>query len=242
MSRPRCPGRDTRYWTPDDAYVIRCPHCGNETEFFKDEPVRRCRSCRKEVRNPRIDLGCAEWCKFAAECLGLMPQSSDLVGSLCQRLVERMQTVFGDDQRRIDHALAVLDYAEQIMRSLEDVSGLVVRAAAILHDIGIGQAEQVHNSAAGKFQEMEGPPLARQILDELNVEPAVVDHVCAIVANHHSAKDIDTPEFQIVWDADQLVNIPQEHPDKSPQQLRELIEKVFRTDAGRALAEKTLLG
>jgi len=210
-------------------------------EFFKDEPVRTCRSCRERARNPRIDLGCAEWCKFAAECLGLMPQDPRLVGSLCERLTERMKAVFGDDQRRIDHALSVLDYAEQIMRSQPDVSGLVVRAAAILHDIGIVQAEQIHGSSAGEYQEIEGPPITRQIMRELNVDKDVIDHVCAIIGSHHSAKDIDTPEFRIVWDADQLVNIPAEHPDKSSVQLRELIERRFRTDRGRKLAAEKLL-
>ena len=73
MTKPRCPGQDTRYWTPDDIFEIPCPHCGNDTEFFKDEPVLSCRSCRRQVRNPRIDLGCARWCKFAEECLESVP-------------------------------------------------------------------------------------------------------------------------------------------------------------------------
>jgi len=241
MSKPKCPGQDTRYWTPDDAYEVRCPHCGNEMEFFKDDPVRTCRSCRNKIPNPRIDLGCAKWCKFAAQCLGLMPQDPKLIGSLCERLSDRMKAVFGRDQQRIDHALNVLDYAEQILRTEPDASGLVVRAAAILHDIGIPQAQQKHGSSAAKYQETEGPPIARRILQDLNVDPAVIDRVCKIIANHHSAKEIDTPEFRIVWDADQLVNIPEHHPDASPQELRGLIDRLFRTDAGRALAIKTLL-
>lgn len=237
----KCPGQDTRYWTSDDAYEIRCPHCERKMEFFKDEPVRTCRGCHNKVTNPRIDLGCAEWCKFAAECLGVMPQSGDVVGSLCERVIEQMRETFGDDQPRINHALAVLDYAEQMLKSQPDVSGLVVRAAAILHDIGIQQAERTHGSSAGNFQEIEGPPIARKILTSLDVQEDVIDHVCAIVGNHHSAKDIDTPEFQIIWDADHLVNVPAEHPDKNPTQLRELIDTLFRTDAGRQLAERLWL-
>jgi hypothetical protein len=67
---PRCPGQDQRYWTAEDIFDVSCPYCDYEIEFWKDEPFRLCRSCLKEVRNPRIDLGCAKWCKFSDQCLG----------------------------------------------------------------------------------------------------------------------------------------------------------------------------
>ena len=75
MTRNRCPGQDPRYWTSDEVCETRCPHCGLEMEFFNDEPARTCRSCRKKVRNPKFDPGCAKWCKYADECLGKMPQT-----------------------------------------------------------------------------------------------------------------------------------------------------------------------
>lgn len=233
---PRCPGQDTRYWKGDSAFDIRCPHCGGAVEFFRDEPVRTCRSCRRKVQNPRLDLACAKWCKYADECLGRMPNAGGQVGSLCRRIVEKMKSVFGDDQPRIDHALAVLEYAEQILTSCPDVSGLVVRAAAILHDIGIHEAQRTHGSTAGKYQELKGPPVARKILKALKIDPPIIDHVCRIIANHHSAKDIDTPEFRIVWDADWLVNIPDRFDTSDKAQMSELIEKTFKTDRGRKIA------
>jgi hypothetical protein len=67
---PNCPGQDMRYWKPEDIFTLDCPQCGVEIEFWKDEPMRICRGCGAEVPNPRIDKGCAEWCKFADECLG----------------------------------------------------------------------------------------------------------------------------------------------------------------------------
>ena len=66
----RCPGQDQRYWTAEDIFDVSCPYCDREIEFWKDEPFRLCRGCMKEVRNPRIDLGCAKWCKFSDQCLG----------------------------------------------------------------------------------------------------------------------------------------------------------------------------
>ncbi len=69
-TRPKCPGQDTRFWKPEDIFTLECQYCGNEIEFFKDEPFLNCRKCGNEVKNPRIDLGCAKWCKFADQCLG----------------------------------------------------------------------------------------------------------------------------------------------------------------------------
>jgi hypothetical protein len=74
----KCPGQDIQRWTFDDIFEVQCPHCKKSIEFWKDEPVLFCRGCKKEVRNPRLDLGCAEWCQSADECLGLLPgENSD---------------------------------------------------------------------------------------------------------------------------------------------------------------------
>ena len=69
MNKLRCPGQDMRYWKPEDIFDITCPHCGTDIEFWKDDPVRVCSKCNKEVRNPKINLSCAEWCKSADDCL-----------------------------------------------------------------------------------------------------------------------------------------------------------------------------
>ena len=70
MAERHCPGQDQRYWKFEDIFDVVCPHCGAEIEFRKDEPVRTCAGCKKTVRNPKLDPGCAEWCRYADECLG----------------------------------------------------------------------------------------------------------------------------------------------------------------------------
>lgn len=154
--------------------------------------------------------------------------------------IEKMKNVFGDDQRRIDHALAVLDYAEQI-QAYEGGNMLIVEAAAIFHDIGIHRAQQKYNSSAGKYQEIEGPPLAKEILTEYNLEEDAIEHVCKITANHHSDRNINTLEFKIIWDADWIVNIPENFPDIDQNGLKHLINKVFKTNKGRQIAENLYL-
>ncbi len=214
----RCPGQDTRYWTPEDIFDIKCPFCNKEIEFFKDEPFRICPECEAEVRNPKIDLGCAKWCKYAKECLGKLAPQDDEELSMCQRLIAEMRDLFGDDRKRISHALKILGFAEEILKH-ETADPLTVRAAAILHD-----TERKHNSSAEK------------IMKKLKIHNEVIEHVCKIIGSQHSANDIDTIEFCIIWDANWIVNISDEYPDFKESKILDLIEHTFKTEYGKKMA------
>ena len=67
----QCPGQDTRYWKPGAIYELSCPTCGARVEFFKDDPARRCPRCAERIPNPRRDVGCAEWCPHAKDCVAM---------------------------------------------------------------------------------------------------------------------------------------------------------------------------
>ncbi|NPA48981.1 MAG: phosphohydrolase [Thermodesulfobacteria bacterium] len=132
----KCPGQDTRYWKEDAIFEVKCPHCGETVEFFKDDTSRPCPSCGKRLPNPRLDFGCAAYCPYAEQCLGSLPPE----------LRERQQAVFKDrieaevlaKLKGNDEAIARLKqrlrYAEQI--ALEEGGKLpVVLAAACLAEI-----------------------------------------------------------------------------------------------------------
>ena len=245
MSKIVCPGQDTRFWDKGDIFDVECGHCGYAIEFFRDDGSRRCPRCGGRVANPRLSLGCAQWCEQAEKCLGFDPKKVQLQEyaeeSLADQLIEAVKGELGSDQRRPAHALRVLENAQELLRHQEANPRLVV-AAALLHDIGIQEAERKHGSAAPQFQELEGPPIARRILEGLDFAEADIQHICRIVGSHHSGNDIDTPEFRIVWDADWLVNLPEHSAKMGGECLREFIEKTLRTDAGRALAIERFLG
>ena len=246
MSKTMCPGQDTMFWKPGDVFDIECGGCGNEIEFFKDDAARRCRKCGARVQNPKLNLGCAQWCEHAKECLGYDPKTEVAAaggpeGALTDRLVEAMKREFGADQKRISHALAVLERAEEILRR-EPGDPRVVLAAAVLHDIGIQEAEKKHGSSAGRFQELEGPAIAERIMKELGLDLETIDRVLTIVANHHSGgnkgPEVVTDEFKVLWDADWIVNITDEYPDFDREKLGKLIDKVFKTETGGQIARR----
>ncbi len=70
MIGSKCPGQDTRNWTYDSIVEVDCPGCGNSLEFWKTDIRLRCRNCGRLVVNKKFDMGCAEWCAYAEQCIG----------------------------------------------------------------------------------------------------------------------------------------------------------------------------
>ncbi len=69
----KCPGQDSRYWKPGAIFEVRCPKCGSQVEFFKDDTTRLCKKCGHRFVNPKMDFGCASYCPYAEQCLGDLP-------------------------------------------------------------------------------------------------------------------------------------------------------------------------
>lgn len=156
---------------------------------------------------------------------------------------DELRKHFGSDTRRINHALKVLHYAELIVDG-EKVHGemrKVVTITALLHDVGIKAAEQKYNSSAGHYQEIEGPSIARAIMQRHDEPPAVMDRVAYIIGGHHTAAKNDGLDFQIIWEADLLVNIEEDGLAKGTDKLQRIIEKNFLTDTGKSIAYKQYL-
>jgi len=157
-----------------------------------------------------------------------------------KRLISEMKAYFGGDKKRIDHALRVLGFAEKILER-ENGNPDIVVPAAIFHDIGIHEAEKKYGSNAGKYQEMEGPPIARRILRSSGISESVINEVCEIIAHHHSPGKVNTQNFRALFDADWLVNLPDEYDIKNKKNTEKTIEKLFLTKTGREIARAMFL-
>ena len=241
----KCPGQDSRYWKPGAIFEVKCPNCGNEVEFFKDDTTRLCKRCGNRFVNPEMDFGCASYCPYAEQCLGDLPpellaQRDDL---LKDRVAIEMKRYFGQDFKRIGHAASVARYAERIAKE-EKGNPAVVLCAAYLHDIGIHEAERKHNSTAAKYHQKEGPPIARDILTRLGTREELIEEVCDIIGHHHHPGNKETLSFKILYDADLIVNLRehQKNGEIEKESLLEIIEKKMLTDSGKRLAGEALLG
>ena len=240
----QCPGQDSRYWSGDDVFESKCPHCGKVLEFFKDDSKRRCSQCSKMVMNPKMDFGCAQYCPHAEQCMGsLTPDLAAARNDLFKdKIGKAMRDYFGSDTRRINHAEQVAIYAELIGNE-EKGDMAVIMAAAYLHDIGIKEAEHKFNSSSAKVQHQEGPPVARQLLTNLKAEETLIEEACDIIGHHHWPRKNETVNFKVIYDADLIVNLSETYRENPP--TREKVEQVltgsFLTQSGRREGEKVLL-
>jgi hypothetical protein len=177
-----------RNWKPEDIFDVACPSCGEEIEFWKDEPFRICSACTTEIRNPRIDLGCAKWCKSAAECLGAETAAAIMEGSMCDRLIAEMKVACRGDSIQIGRTLKLLERADRLVEKEGGRAlALVVKAAVLLHPTG---------------------QQARATLDKLGVDSETAGHVCRIIESRQGNPGIDTLESRIVEDASRLLDDP----------------------------------
>jgi HD superfamily phosphodiesterase len=122
------------------------------------------------------------------------------------RVVKLLVDYFGEDFRRITHALEVLKHAERIAQTTPGCDCQVLVACALLHDIGIKRSEELLGYNDGKTQEEYGPSVAEDLLGKIGFSQEKTAKVCQIIGNHHSVSRYDYPELAILKQADAIVN------------------------------------
>jgi hypothetical protein len=157
----------------------------------------------------------------------------DDIVNIVSTTMKKMVKYFDGDVKRINHALKVHGFAKSIgeLENIPEEKLRVLEVAAILHDIGIKESERKYSSSAGKYQEIEGPPVARDILQEFSLNEEFTDRVCYLIGNHHTYSKIDDIDFQILVEADFLVNIFEDNMNH--KQIESIKQKYFKTNTGQ---------
>ena len=137
--------------------------------------------------------------------------------------------------KRIQHFLKVHAYAKLIgeQEGLDKETLDILEVAALTHDIGIKISEEKYNSSAGKYQEIEGPEVAQQMLEDLQYDKTKTERVCYLIGHHHTYDNIEGLDYQILVEADFLVNLFED--EVSPDGCRNAYHKIFRTESGKRL-------
>jgi len=147
-------------------------------------------------------------------------------------VAEAMTAYNAGDARRINHMMKVFGFAKTIgeREGLDARTQEVLEIAALTHDIGIRNSERTYGNCAGEHQQQEGPPEARKLLVSLGVEESIIERVCWLIAHHHTYSDIQGMDYQILVEADFLVNAYEEEMDEDA--IRTVRDKMFRTKTG----------
>jgi len=197
----RCPGQDTRFWGPEAISESSCPNCGGPIEFFKDESSRKCRKCGTKLLNPKIDFGCAAYCRFASQCLGtdmppeLLARRTDL---LKDRVAAEVKKALGRNFKRIGWTLKVVEYAGMIQKS-EGGDPAVVTLAACLSAVAGGSGRPDGSLREFSPQEIA---TAQSILSLTGAPEEAAREVLSILNNlAGTGRPDDSVNFKCVFDA-----------------------------------------
>lgn len=150
-------------------------------------------------------------------------------------LCDKMIAYNKGDAKRIQHFIKVHELARLIgvQEELDDTSLFILEAAAYTHDIGIRVAEEKYGRCDGKLQEKEGPILAQHMLSDLGFDNYMIERICYLIGHHHTYNHIDGADYQILVEADFLVNLFED--DEGDRARRKAFHKIFRTKSGRRL-------
>ncbi|HAH60668.1 MAG TPA: phosphohydrolase [Treponema sp.] len=154
-------------------------------------------------------------------------------------LLRAMISYDKDDPKRIQHFLKVYEFTHLICDG-EQVDTMIrqtAETAAIVHDIGIHLSEQKYGSSGGKYQEQEGPAEARKMLSGLYYADNIIDRVCWLVGHHHTYTNINAADYQILVEADFLVNLYEDFPEAAVRRdaAEAAYRNIFRTETGKQL-------
>lgn len=152
-------------------------------------------------------------------------------------LIREMIHYYAGDPKRIQHFMKVHSLAAFIAdcENIDEKTRFILETAAIIHDIGIKPSEEKYGDSSGKHQEEEGPAAARPLLAKLSYDPPVVDRVCWLIAHHHTYDNIDSLDYQILVEADFLVNLYEEQI--SEEGILAACHNIFRTSTGIQLCQ-----
>lgn len=141
----------------------------------------------------------------------------------------------------INHFLKVHSYAKMIgeCEGLSSMNLKNLEIAAILHDIACPLCREKYGNTNGKNQEKEGMSLVRQFFDGLEIEKEMVDRIVYLVGHHHTLTDIDGIDYQILIEADYLVNA--DESGYSKDNIQNTLEKVFKTKTGKEILQSIYL-
>ena len=149
-----------------------------------------------------------------------------------------MIELYKGDAKRIQHFCKVHSYAKLIAETenIDKNCLFTIEAAALTHDIGIHICEEKYGNCNGKLQEKEGPAIAEKLLGELGFDRKVSERVQYLIAHHHTYGNINEMDYQILVEADFLVNIMEEGSSK--EAAIKAYQNIFKTSCGKKICRE----
>ena len=160
-------------------------------------------------------------------------QNINMLNKLHMAMIE----LYKGDSRRIQHFCKVHSYARLIaqMENVDYKTLFIIETAALTHDIGIHTCEEKYGECGGRLQEKEGPALAKELLERLGFETDISERVQYLIAHHHTYSNIDGIDYQMLVEADFLVNMYEDGVSKDA--VLKAYNNIFKTEYGKYICK-----
>lgn len=149
------------------------------------------------------------------------------------KLIDLMMNYESGNTARIQHFIKVHDLAAAIgeLEGLDEAAQFILETAAILHDAGIKKSIEKYGNYTWKTQEQEGPDEAEKIMREAGgYTDEYISRVKYLIAHHHSYNNIKGLDYQILVEADFLVNLFESQNKEKYKAI--LKNNLFKTKTG----------
>ncbi len=142
----------------------------------------------------------------------------------------------------INHFLKVWSFSRIIGESenLDNETLHILELTAIVHDISCPLCREKYGNTDGGNQEAESPDLIKAFFDKTDIKGETIEHISWLVSHHHTYTNVNALDYQILLEADYLVNAYENNYSREKIEL--FREKVFRTEMGRKLLNEIYLG
>ena len=149
--------------------------------------------------------------------------------------IEKMTDFYKGNIHDIYHFLKVWAFAKNIgeAEGLDPKTQETLEMAAVVHDIACPLCREKYGNTSGKHQEEESALLVAEFFNDVPAGELDVERITWLVTHHHTYTNVEGMDYQILLEADFLVNAGES--EYSKQAIENFCRKVFRTEAGTHL-------
>lgn len=132
----------------------------------------------------------------------------------------------------IHHLIKVHSFAQMIAESETDDSHLkeLIEIEALVHDISCPLCREKYGNTNGHYQEKESKALLLKFFKDFEINEEDLNQIIYVVSHHHTYTSVHSLDYQIILEADFLVNSYEMNLSKD--KIIDFRDRVFKTKKG----------
>ena len=148
-------------------------------------------------------------------------------------VVAKMIAQANGNMHDIKHFIKVWGFAKNIgeLENLDPTTQYTLELAAIVHDISCPLCRKKYGNTGYPHQEAESAPLVKAFFKNLDVPQDIVDRVTYIVSHHHTYSNVDGLDYQILLEADFIINA--DGHSMSKEAIQNALDTFYKTKSGK---------